>query len=120
MIFIIKNKKLKITPSNISLTNKAILRIKSIIKKKKELKLRIFIKGGGCSGFKYGFILEKLVNFDDIIIILNDIQLLVDFISYQYLIGSKIDYYDDINGSKFIVNNPNAITTCGCGSSFSI
>lgn len=120
MNFLNKNLKPKLIPDNITLTKKAILRIKFLVKKKINNKLRIFIKGGGCSGFKYGFILINNINSDDIIINIKNIKLIIDFISYQYLIGSIIDYYDEIDGSKFIIKNPNAITTCGCGSSFSM
>lgn len=82
--------------------------------------LRVFVQGGGCSGFQYGFVLEKVKNEDDLIIEKNGVKLLIDSISSQYLTGAVIDYQDDLNGSQFIVKNPNATTTCGCGASFTI
>ncbi|WP_420885652.1 iron-sulfur cluster insertion protein ErpA [Candidatus Vallotia lariciata] len=85
-----------------------------------ELKLRVFIRGGGCSGFQYGFTFDEEINEDDTVINKNGVQLLIDSMSYQYLLGAEIDYKDDLSGAQFIIKNPNAATTCGCGSSFSI
>lgn len=82
--------------------------------------LRVFVQGGGCSGFQYGFILDEAKNEDDFVIEKNGVKLLVDSISSQYLTGAIIDYKDDLNGSQFVVKNPNATTTCGCGSSFTV
>lgn len=90
------------------------------IKKNKNLKLRIYIIGGGCSGFQYKFIFDNKINDGDIIIEKNNVKLIIDYLSYQYLIGGKVDYIEKIEGSKFVVFNPNAVTTCSCGSSFSI
>lgn len=84
------------------------------------LKLRISIHGGGCSGFQYDFSFDETVNEDDFVFEKNNAHLLIDAMSYQYLSGAEIDYADDINGARFIIRNPNAKTTCGCGSSFSI
>lgn len=84
-----------------------------------NLKLRVYVQGGGCSGFRYGFTFDQFVNEDDTKIIRNDVQLLVDSMSYQYLVGAEVDYQDDLNGAQFVVKNPNAASTCGCGSSFS-
>ena len=83
------------------------------------LKLRVFVQGGGCSGFQYGFTFDEEVNEDDTVMDKNGVQLLIDSMSYQYLVGAEIDYKDDINGAQFVIKNPNATTTCGCGSSFS-
>ena len=83
-----------------------------------QLKLRVFITGGGCSGFKYGFRFEKKVGENDTKIEKDGVTLLVDATSYQYLVGAEIDYTDDIEGSQFVIKNPNATATCGCGSSF--
>lgn len=104
------------------LTKSAANRVKTLIDEEKNtnLKLRIFIKGGGCSGFKYGFILDETINSDDIIIKKYNVKLLIDSISYQYLIGAEIDYRDEVSRGEFVINNPNAVITCGCGSSFSI
>ncbi|VFP81434.1 iron-sulfur cluster insertion protein ErpA [Buchnera aphidicola] len=106
----------------LNITIKAINRIKKllIIKKNLQLKLRIYITGGGCSGFQYGFELEKFIKNDDIHIVQSGIEIIIDPISFQYLNGGKIDYIENLAGSKFIVINPNAQTTCGCGLSFSI
>ncbi len=85
-----------------------------------DLKLRVFVTGGGCSGFQYGFTFDEIVNEDDTIIEKNGVSLLVDPMSYQYLVGAEIDYVDSIEGSQFTIKNPNASSTCGCGSSFSV
>lgn len=85
-----------------------------------NLKLRVSISGGGCSGFQYGFTFDEAVNDDDFIIEKNKVQLLVDAMSYQYLSGAEIDYREDLEGARFIIRNPHAKTTCGCGSSFSV
>lgn len=85
-----------------------------------ELKLRVFVQGGGCSGFQYGFTFDEEVNEDDTVMVKNGVQLLIDSMSYQYLVGAEIDYKDDLNGAQFVIKNPNATTTCGCGSSFSV
>jgi len=84
-----------------------------------DLKLRVFVTGGGCSGFQYGFTFDEIVNDDDTPVEKNGVTLLVDPMSYQYLVGAEIDYVDSIEGSQFTIKNPNATSTCGCGSSFS-
>jgi len=84
-----------------------------------DLKLRVFVQGGGCSGFQYGFTFDEAVNEDDTTFEKDGVTLLVDSMSFQYLVGAEIDYKEDINGSQFVIKNPNASTTCGCGSSFS-
>jgi iron-sulfur cluster insertion protein len=83
------------------------------------LKLRVFVQGGGCSGFQYGFTFDEVVNDDDTTMERNGVTLLIDSMSYQYLVGAEIDYKEDIEGAQFVIKNPNATTTCGCGSSFS-
>lgn len=85
-----------------------------------DLKLRVFVQGGGCSGFQYGFTFDEEVNEDDTVMNKNGVQLLIDSMSYQYLVGAEIDYKDDLNGAQFVIKNPNASTTCGCGSSFPV
>ena len=82
--------------------------------------LRVYIEGGGCSGFQYGFNFEDVASEDDIVIEREGAKLLVDPMSFQYLMGSEIDYKEDLQGSRFVISNPNAATTCGCGMSFSI
>lgn len=85
-----------------------------------DLKLRVFVQGGGCSGFQYGFTFDEIINEDDTAIEKNGVTLLVDSMSYQYLVGAEIDYKEDLEGAQFVIKNPNASTTCGCGSSFSM
>lgn len=84
------------------------------------LKLRIYITGGGCSGFQYGFTFDENINDGDTVVEKEGVKLLIDPMSYQYLLGAEIDYKDDLEGSHFVIRNPNAQTTCGCGSSFSV
>ena len=83
-----------------------------------ELKLRVFVQGGGCSGFQYGFTFDEIVNDDDLTMVKNGVTLLIDSMSLQYLTGAEIDYKEDLQGAQFVIKNPNAQTTCGCGSSF--
>lgn len=85
-----------------------------------NLKLRVFVQGGGCSGFQYGFTFDENVNKGDHEIENDGVTMLVDPMSYQYLAGAEVDYKESLEGSMFVVNNPNASTTCGCGSSFSV
>ena len=85
-----------------------------------ELKLRVFVQGGGCSGFQYGFTFDEITNEDDTQMSKNGVTLLIDAMSLQYLVGAEIDYKDDLEGAQFVIRNPNAQTTCGCGSSFSV
>jgi len=84
-----------------------------------NLKLRVFVTGGGCSGFQYGFTFDENVADDDTTIVKNGVTVLVDSMSYQYLVGAEIDYTEGLEGSQFAIKNPNAQSTCGCGSSFS-
>jgi iron-sulfur cluster insertion protein len=84
------------------------------------LKLRVFVQGGGCSGFQYGFTFDEAVNEDDTQMNKNGVTLLIDAMSLQYLMGAEIDYKEDLQGAQFVIKNPNASTTCGCGSSFSV
>ena len=84
-----------------------------------ELKLRVFVQGGGCSGFQYGFTFDENLEDGDTQVQNRDVTLLIDPMSIQYLAGAEIDYKEDLEGSRFVIRNPNAATTCGCGSSFS-
>ena len=106
----------------INITTPAMYKIKDIISEENnpKIKLRTFVQGGGCSGMSYGFTLDEEQNEDDFVIDNTDGLVLVDAMSMQYLNGSTIDYKEDIMGSNFVVNNPNAETSCGCGSSFSV
>ena len=89
-------------------------------KQQPDLMLRVFVQGGGCSGFQYGFQFDENHDDEDILIEDSGVAVVVDPLSYQYLEGAKIDFLDDLLGSRFVIDNPNASTTCGCGSSFSI
>ncbi len=82
--------------------------------------LRVYIQGGGCSGFQYGFTFEEAPQEDDAVFDRDGVRLLVDPLSFQYLMGAEVDYKEDLQGARFVINNPNASTTCGCGSSFSV
>ena len=103
-------------------TDSAAAKVKDLLAEEgnPELKLRVFVQGGGCSGFQYGFTFDEVVNEDDTVLDKAGVQLLVDPMSFQYLVGAEIDYKEDIEGSQFVIRNPNASTTCGCGSSFSV
>ena len=85
-----------------------------------DLKLRVFVQGGGCSGFQYGFTFDEVKNEDDAVMEKNGVTLLIDPMSYQYLVGAEIDYQEGLEGAQFVIKNPNAQSTCGCGSSFSV
>ena len=100
----------------------AAYKVKSLIveEENENLKLRVFVTGGGCSGFEYGFTFDDDVEEDDTSIENSGVTLLVDALSFQYLAGAEIDFKEDLQGSRFVINNPNAATTCGCGNSFSI
>ena len=104
----------------ITITENATIKLKDILAEENNsaLKLRIFVQGGGCSGMSYGFTLDEMVNEDDFTLDESGVQILVDSMSMQYLTGAEIDYKDDLMGSNFSIKNPNAETTCGCGSSF--
>lgn len=106
----------------INFTDQASLKVKELIEEEGDnsLSLRVYITGGGCSGFQYAFAFDNEVKEDDILITKNSVNLLVDSISFQYLVGADVDYKDDIEGTYFVIRNPNAKTTCGCGASFSV
>ncbi|MDA0237956.1 MAG: iron-sulfur cluster insertion protein ErpA [Proteobacteria bacterium] len=102
-------------------TESAASKVKELIIEEgnEDLKLRVFVSGGGCSGFQYGFTFDEEINEDDAQVEKNGVQLLIDAMSYQYLVGAEIDYQEGIDGAQFVIKNPNATSTCGCGSSFS-
>jgi iron-sulfur cluster insertion protein len=106
----------------ITITDQAQEKIADILAEENNpnIKLRIFVQGGGCSGFQYGFTMDEDQNEDDWVIEKEKVTMLVDSMSYQYLVGATVDYKEDLHGSSFSIKNPNATTTCGCGSSFSI
>lgn len=102
-------------------TDDAANKVKQLIEEEgnSDLKLRVFVSGGGCSGFQYGFTFDEVTNEDDTVLNKNGVQLLIDPMSFQYLVGAEIDYQEGLEGAQFVIKNPNATTTCGCGSSFS-
>jgi iron-sulfur cluster insertion protein len=108
-------------PAPLVFTDAAAAKVKNLIEEEgnTDLKLRVFVQGGGCSGFQYGFTFDEVVNEDDATMEKNGVTLLIDSMSYQYLVGAEIDYKEDLEGAQFVIKNPNAATTCGCGSSFS-
>ncbi len=106
----------------LSFTDAAAIRVKTLIQEEEnpDLKLRVYITGGGCSGFQYGFTFDEKVNEGDMTIENSGVTLVVDPMSLQYLMGGQVDYTEGLEGARFFVDNPNATTTCGCGASFSV
>jgi iron-sulfur cluster insertion protein len=109
-------------PTAIIFTDSAAAKVKNLLDEEGNdaLKLRVFVSGGGCSGFQYGFTFDDVLNEDDTVMEKNGVHLLVDAMSYQYLVGAEIDYTEGLEGAQFVIRNPNATSTCGCGSSFSV
>lgn len=103
-------------------SDSAAIQVKGLIEEENnpEMKLRVYVTGGGCSGFQYGFTFDGKVNEGDTLIENSGVTLVIDSMSLQYLVGGTVDYTSGLDGSRFFVNNPNATATCGCGSSFSI
>lgn len=110
------------TVPRMTFTDAAAGKVRQLIQEEKnpDLKLRVYVTGGGCSGFQYGFSFDETVNDGDIVVDNAGVSLVIDPMSYQYLVGAEIDYKEGLEGAQFVVSNPNATTTCGCGSSFSI
>ncbi len=106
----------------IEITENALVKIQDILAEENnpQARLRVFVQGGGCAGFSYGFTLDEEQNEDDFTIEKGPTVILVDSMSAQYLTGATIDYKEDLMGASFVINNPQAVSTCGCGSSFSI
>lgn len=109
-------------PQPLDFTEAAASKVSGLIEDEQNpnLKLRVYITGGGCSGFSYGFTFDEDSADDDTVVTKEGVTLLVDSMSFQYLVGAKIDYLEDLQGARFVIENPNATTTCGCGSSFSV
>lgn len=109
-------------PVPLNFTEAAASKVSGLIEEEQnpDLKLRVYISGGGCSGFSYGFTFDEDQAEDDTVVTKGNVTLLVDAMSFQYLVGAKIDYLEDLQGARFVIENPNASTTCGCGSSFSV
>ena len=107
---------------DVTFSDAAANKVKLLISEEKnpDLKLRIYISGGGCSGFQYGFSFDEKVGDGDVVVENGEVALVIDPMSYQYLIGAEVDYTEGLEGEQFVVRNPNATTTCGCGSSFSV
>ena len=106
----------------IEITDSAVAKIADLIAEEgnPNLKIRTFVQGGGCAGFQYGFTFDEVQNEDDFVIQKDSVTLLIDSVSMQYLVGATINYKEDLIGSSFVINNPNAQTSCGCGNSFSV
>jgi len=109
-------------PPALIFTDSAVDKVKQLIEEEgnPDLKLRVFVTGGGCSGFQYGFTFDEVQNEDDSVMEKDGVKLLIDPMSYQYLTGAEIDYTEGLEGAQFVIKNPNATSTCGCGSSFSV
>ena len=112
----------ELMPDPITFTDAAVEKVKTLMDEEgnPDLKLRVFVQGGGCSGFQYGFTFDESQNEDDAVMEKGGVTLLIDSMSYQYLVGATIDFKEDLSGAQFVIDNPNAVTTCGCGSSFSV
>lgn len=108
--------------SPLNFTDNAANKVRELIEEEgnADLKLRVFVTGGGCSGFQYGFTFNEAQNEDDTVMQKNGVTLLIDPMSYQYLVGAEIDYTEGLEGAQFVIKNPNASSTCGCGSSFNV
>ena len=108
--------------NNITLSDSAAFKVRELVLEEQnpDLKLRVYIIGGGCSGFQYGFAFEEETEDGDFVIENDGVEMMIDPMSYPYLLGSVVDYKEDLQGSRFVIDNPNAKTTCGCGSSFSV
>ena len=108
-------------PAALKFTDSAAEKVRELIEEEgnSDLKLRIYVSGGGCSGFQYGFTFDENINDGDTAVENGGVTLLIDPMSFQYLVGAEIDYSEGLEGAQFVIRNPNATTTCGCGSSFS-
>ena len=110
------------TTFDIQFSSRAAAKVADLIQEEgiPALNLRVFVTGGGCSGFSYGFTFDESVEADDSVVEQDGIKMIIDSMSYPYLVGSEVDYKEDLQGSQFVVTNPNATNTCGCGNSFTI
>lgn len=109
-------------PTAVAFTEQAAIKVRELMRdeNRDDLKLRVFVTGGGCSGFQYGFSFDEALAEDDTRVETLGVELVIDPMSVVYLEGAEIDYRDDVNGAQFVIRNPNATTTCGCGSSFAV
>ncbi|MBI1733117.1 MAG: iron-sulfur cluster insertion protein ErpA [Gammaproteobacteria bacterium] len=112
----------EIMPDPLIFTDAAAAKVRELVEEERNdaLMLRVFISGGGCSGFQYGFTFDEKMSDGDTVVERNGVRLLIDPMSVQYLMGAEIDYTEGLEGAQFVIRNPNAATTCGCGSSFSV
>lgn len=110
------------TPQALNVTSSAVAKVRELVEEEEnpDLKLRVYVTGGGCSGFQYGFAFEEVYAEDDAVIDIDGVTVVVDALSYPYLVGATLNYEEGLQGSRFQIENPNASSTCGCGSSFSI
>ena len=108
--------------TNIAFSQRAADKVRQLMRAENnaDLKLRVFITGGGCSGFSYGFTFDEEVAEDDAVIERDGVAMVLDALSFQYLSGAEVDYHEDLQGAQFVVQNPNASATCGCGNSFAV
>ncbi len=109
-------------PQAVEISDNAVAKVRALVEEEAndQLKLRVFVTGGGCSGFQYGFTFDELVAEDDAVIEKDGVSVLVDAMSYPYIAGSQVDYEEGLQGSRFVIQNPNASSTCGCGASFAV
>jgi iron-sulfur cluster insertion protein len=109
-------------PYQLEFTSSAAAKVATLIAEEgnPELNLRLYVTGGGCSGFSYGFAFDDQIAEDDTLVVTEGVTLVVDAMSLQYVLGARVDFEDGLQGSRFVIHNPNAQTTCGCGSSFSV
>lgn len=112
---------IQVTHDPVTFTANAAAKVKALIEEEgnPDLMLRVYITGGGCSGFQYGFSFAEALDEGDVAVERDGVQMVVDPMSMQYLTGAEVDYYEGLDGARFVIKNPNATTTCGCGSSFS-
>ena len=112
---------MQVLPTAVEFSPSAVAKVRALIEEEgnTDLKLRVFVTGGGCAGFQYGFTFDDAANEDDTVMVRDGVSVLIDAMSYQYLAGAEIDYQEGIEGAQFVIKNPSATSTCGCGSSFS-
>ena len=118
----VQNESYEETPEPIVFTEACVAKVKELLadEENQNMMLRVFVQGGGCQGFQYGFQFEEKPEADDTLLEHDGVTFLVDSLSFQYLVGAEIDFKDDLEGSQFVIRNPNAVTTCSCGSSFAM
>ncbi|MBO5659258.1 MAG: iron-sulfur cluster insertion protein ErpA [Duodenibacillus sp.] len=118
----VQNESYEEAPEPIVFTEACVAKVKELLadEENQNMMLRVFVQGGGCQGFQYGFQFEEKPEADDTLLEHDGVTFLVDSLSFQYLVGAEIDFKDDLEGSQFVIRNPNAVTTCSCGSSFTM